>query len=139
MLHPNDNNPSNNLSLAEYLIRIRASKRANSITRPTESMVHNKSSSTFSSKNVNEKFYRKSFQRKNNVDNQHLDTTKLYYFEFPPEISGMMRSNCQYDSPSSSSSITSQITGDSSFGDDEQINCSMEVEDGARMLVDLME
>jgi hypothetical protein len=136
MLHLNDNNPNNNLSLAEYLIRIGASKRANSITRPTESMLH-KSSSTFSSKNVNKTFDRKSFQH--NDDNQHLHTTKLYYFEFPPEISSMMRSNCRYDTPSSSSSITSQITGDSSFDDDEQINCSMEVEDGARMLVDLMQ
>jgi hypothetical protein len=128
MLHRKDNNPNNNLSLAEYLIRIRASKRANGITRPTESMLH-KSSSTFSSKHINKKIHRKSFQHNN--DNHHLDTTKLYYFEFPPEFSGMMRSNSQYDTPtSSSSSITSQITRD--------FNCSVEVEDGARMLVDLM-
>lgn len=137
MLQRNYGHHIDNISFAEYLIRIRESKRADCNRTPTTRTTTEDSSLQHKTPHYS------SIQQE---QSQHEQSPKQYYFEFPPELfHGTMTStsstNLSYGTASgcSVSSIESPITIDFSIDcDNDEVDTRMEVVDGAQMLVELM-
>eukprot|EP00980_Cylindrotheca_fusiformis_P002488 scaffold585_cov97-Cylindrotheca_fusiformis.AAC.2 len=162
------NNNNDNLCFADYLIRIRESKRAADLSKTSivsDSSLPHKSrrSATTSSTSTTSRSTTTNTNPYCNLRQQELRPapSKQYYFELPPELSFEETTD---DHPSVTpdsyhasaagyvSSIHSPITDDDDSMEDslndslsneqqgqEAWDVPMEVEDGAKMLVDLLQ